>query len=47
MKLVKDMMLVAAGGTMVLMYQKFSKPVVGAASEAMSSMSKKLDDMVK
>jgi hypothetical protein len=47
MKLLKDMMLMAAGGAMVLMYQKYSKPVMDAASDAMSSMSKKIDDMVK
>ena len=40
-------MLVAAGGAAVIMYQKFSKPVMDAASDTMSNMSKKIDDMVK
>ncbi len=47
MKLLKDMMLMAAGGAMVLMYQKYSKPVMDAVSDTMSDMSKKIDDMKK
>ena len=47
MKLLKDMMLMAAGGAMVLMFQKYSKPVMDAASDAMSNMSKKIDDISK
>ena len=47
MKLLKDMMLMAAGGAMVLMFQKYSKPVMDAASDAMSNASKKIDEMKK
>lgn len=47
MKLVKDMMLIAAGGAMVLMFQKYSKPVMEKASDAAESMSKKLNEMSK
>lgn len=47
MKLLKDMMLMAAGGAMVLMYQKYSGPIMDKASDVMSNMSKKIDDMVK
>ncbi len=47
MKLLKDMMLMAAGGAMVLMYQKYSDRVMDAVSDKMSDMSKKIDDMVK
>ena len=47
MKLLKDMMLIAAGGAMVILFQKYSKPVMEKASDAASSMSKKLDEMSK
>ncbi len=47
MKLLKDMMLMAAGGAMVLMFQKYSKPIMDKASDAMSNMSKKIDDISK
>lgn len=47
MKLVKDMMLIAAGGAMVIMFQKYSKPVMEKVSEAADKCSKKLDDMTK
>ena len=47
MKLLKDMMLIAAGGAMVILFQKYSKPVMEKASDAAESMSKKLDEMSK
>ena len=47
MKLLKDMMLIAAGGAMVLMFQKYSKPVMEKVSDAANACSKKLDDMAK
>ena len=47
MKLAKDMMLMAAGGAMVLMFQKYSKPVMEKASDAAEACSKKLDEMSK
>ena len=47
MKLVKDMMLIAAGGAIVLMFQKYSKPVMEKVSDAADACSKKLDEMTK
>ena len=47
MKLLKDMMLMAAGGAMVLLFQKYSRPVIDAASDAMCNAGKKIDELKK
>lgn len=51
MKILKSMALMAAGAGAVLVYQKYSEPVMQKleelADDAMSKASKKLDDMMQ
>lgn len=46
MKLTKSMMLMAIGGASVLMYQKYSKPLMKEMSKMMNKMDDKLEDMM-